>query len=47
MPVMPPGYDSENGYFGGALFRARAGIRGKPEFRADVRAPSAEESGAI
>jgi len=42
--VMPPGYDPHTGYFGGALFRIRAGVRGKPEFIADIRASAMEES---
>ncbi len=33
MPAMPPGYDSEIGYFGGALFRINAGISGKRDFK--------------
>ena len=33
MPVMPPGYDPENGYFGGALFHLNAGIQGRLEYR--------------
>ncbi|MGH9398655.1 MAG: SMP-30/gluconolactonase/LRE family protein [Terriglobia bacterium] len=37
MPVMPTGYDSGSGYFGGALFHMNLGIAGKPEFRAEIR----------
>jgi sugar lactone lactonase YvrE len=33
MPVMPPGYDPETGYFGGALFHLNAGIQGRLEYR--------------
>ena len=33
MPVMPPGYDSENGYFGGALFHLNADVQGRLEYR--------------
>ncbi len=33
MPVMPPGYDPENGYFGGAFFRLNIGIQGRIEYR--------------
>ncbi len=33
MPVMPPGYDPVNGYFGGALFHLNCGIEGRPEHR--------------
>lgn len=37
MPVMPIGYDSGSGYFGGALFHINLGIPGKPEFKANIR----------
>ena len=40
MPVMPKGYDPTSGYFGGQLYRIRVGIRGKPEFKADIRLKS-------
>jgi sugar lactone lactonase YvrE len=33
MPVMPPGYDAETGYFGGALFHTNVGIQGRLEYR--------------
>jgi len=36
MPVMPPGYDSENGYFGGALFHLNADVQGRLEYRANL-----------
>lgn len=36
MPVMPPGYDSHSGYFGGALYHINLGIRGKREFLAQI-----------
>jgi hypothetical protein len=39
MPVMPPGYDPDNGHFGGELFTLDAGIPGKPEFRTRLRVP--------
>lgn len=32
-PVMPLGYDSNSGYFGGGLFHMALGIRGKLEYR--------------
>jgi len=37
-PVMPPGYDAINGYFGGALFHVNCGIQGRPEYRTRLRA---------
>jgi sugar lactone lactonase YvrE len=36
MPVMPPNYDPVSGYFGGALFRIRQDIQGKPEHRTEL-----------
>jgi sugar lactone lactonase YvrE len=33
MPEMPPGYDSEAGYFGGALFHLVPGVQGREEYR--------------
>jgi D-xylonolactonase len=36
MPVMPPGYDPNSGYFGGKLFHVNLDIRGKPEFLANI-----------
>jgi D-xylonolactonase len=39
MPVMPPGYDPNTGYFGGALYHLNLGIEGKPEFRAQICLP--------
>jgi sugar lactone lactonase YvrE len=36
MPVMPPGYDPNSGYFGGRLYCINLGIQGKPEFRANI-----------
>lgn len=36
MPIMPPGYDPEAGYFGGALFHVNLGIAGKPEFKTNI-----------
>jgi D-xylonolactonase len=37
-PVMPPGYDAVNGYFGGALFLVDCDIQGRAEYRARLRA---------
>ena len=37
MPIMPPGYDPNTGYFGGALYHINLGIAGKAEFVADIR----------
>jgi D-xylonolactonase len=37
MPIMPPGYDPNTGYFGGALYHINLGIPGKAEFVADIR----------
>lgn len=37
MPIMPPGYDPNAGYFGGALYHLNLGIQGKPEFLADIK----------
>lgn len=31
MPIMPPGYNAEHGYFGGRLYHINLGIQGKPE----------------
>jgi sugar lactone lactonase YvrE len=39
MPVMPPGYDPQNGYFGGALFHLNAGIQGRVEYRTKLKSP--------
>jgi D-xylonolactonase len=36
MPVMPPSYDPDSGYMGGRLYRINLGIKGKPEFRANI-----------
>jgi hypothetical protein len=35
--MMPPGYDPQSGYFGGALFHVNVGIQGKPEYKANIR----------
>lgn len=43
-PVMPPGYDPVNGYFGGALFHVNCGIQGRPEYRCRVRRPTPPRS---
>jgi sugar lactone lactonase YvrE len=39
-PVMPTGYNPNSGYLGGALYRINLGIQGKPEFIANIKAPS-------
>jgi sugar lactone lactonase YvrE len=36
MPLMPPGYDPQSGYFGGRLYCLPGEILGKPEFRANI-----------
>ncbi len=36
LPVMPPGYDPLNGFFGGPLYRIRLGVQGKPEFKTKI-----------
>jgi D-xylonolactonase len=36
MPIMPPGYDPQSGYFGGALYHTNLGIPGKQEFMANI-----------
>jgi len=36
MPIMPPGYDCESGYFGGQLFHLNLGIQGKVEFKTNL-----------
>jgi sugar lactone lactonase YvrE len=36
MPVMPPGYDSTSGFFGGPLYHINLGIRGKREFMTKI-----------
>jgi D-xylonolactonase len=38
-PAMPPGYNSDSGYFGGGLFHLNAGIQGKLEYRTRLVAP--------
>ena len=38
-PLMPPGYDYVNGYFGGALYHINLGIQGRLEFKANIRPP--------
>jgi D-xylonolactonase len=37
MPIMPEGYDAASGYFGGAVFHLQAGIRGRLEYRTNLR----------
>lgn len=36
MPVMPPGYDHEAGYFGGALYREQVSFRGMMQHHAAI-----------
>jgi len=36
MPIMPPGYDAQTGYFGGALFHLNLGIAGQSPLVADI-----------
>ncbi|MCU1274833.1 MAG: hypothetical protein JWO48_2264, partial [Bryobacterales bacterium] len=36
MPVMPPGYDPVNGFFGGPLYHVNVGIVGRPECKTDI-----------
>ena len=36
MPVMPPGYDPVNGFFGGPLYHINVGIAGRPECKTDI-----------
>lgn len=36
MPVMPPGYDSQAGPFGGPLYRVETEIQGLPDLKADI-----------
>ncbi len=38
-PAMPPGYNPNSGYFGGALFHVNMGIPGKPENRTRMEIP--------
>jgi hypothetical protein len=38
-PLMPPGFDYVNGYFGGALYHINLGIQGRLEFKASIRTP--------
>jgi len=39
MPVMPPGYDPNTGFFGGPLYRVATGVRGRAERRARIVLP--------
>lgn len=41
MPLMPPGYDPDSGFFGGPLYRVRTDIQGCAPALADIR-PRAE-----
>ncbi len=36
MPIMPPGYDWQNGLFGGELYRVKVDVQGKPEHRTAI-----------
>ena len=36
-PLMPPGYDPNSGCVGGSLYHLNVGIRGKPEFKANLK----------
>ena len=36
LPIMPPGYDPEDGYLGGRLYHLNLAIKGKPEYRSDI-----------
>jgi D-xylono/L-arabinono-1,4-lactonase len=36
MPVMPPGYDPDHGYFGGALYAINSGVCGKSALRTKI-----------
>ncbi|MEW5978782.1 MAG: SMP-30/gluconolactonase/LRE family protein [Acidobacteriota bacterium] len=37
-PLMPPGYDPINGFFGGPLYRLKPGIPGRPTLKSYIRA---------
>ncbi|MCW5980418.1 MAG: SMP-30/gluconolactonase/LRE family protein [Bryobacteraceae bacterium] len=37
MPIMPPGYDPDAGFFGGPLYRLRPGVRGQIQWMCDIR----------
>jgi hypothetical protein len=39
MPVMPPGYDAVNGFFGGPLYHTNVGIMGRVECQTDITIP--------
>lgn len=36
MPVMPPNYNPQSGFFGGPLYRINLGIQGRPEFKTRI-----------
>lgn len=40
MPLMPPGYDPNSGYFGGTLYHINLGIPGKAEFMVNIHPKS-------
>jgi sugar lactone lactonase YvrE len=39
MPVMPSGYDPDNGFFGGRLYRVSVSVPGRPESKARISLP--------
>lgn len=39
MPVMPSGYDPNNGFFGGPLYRVSVSVPGRPESKARISLP--------
>ncbi len=43
MPVMPPGYDPEHGFFGGPLYEVNVGIQGLPDLCANIRIIKSEQ----
>lgn len=42
--LSPPGYDYQAGNHGGPLYRARPGVRGRPEYRSAFTAPAPSHS---
>ena len=39
MPIMPPGYDPDQGFFGGPLYRVRLDIVGQVQAQANIKKP--------
>jgi D-xylonolactonase len=39
MPVMPPGYEPNSGFFGGPLYHLASDVRGRPESKARISLP--------